>query len=427
MLDKQPLQVLLNERPIIVSRWGLDRMEALLKELGHPEHTFETFHIAGTNGKGSTAGFAAHILSVMGKRTGLYTSPHLADVRERFHVLGKRIEEDVLQSAAQRILQCSTAGLATYFEVTTALAFLYFSEMEVEVAVVEAGLGGRLDATNVLEPIGTAITSIGLDHTELLGSSLETIAGEKAGILKPGVSVSLGPLESNARRVLLNSASALGVPVAEVGLDCQTSAFVIDQGDTCFCYTSNRWPNGVKLKIPLLGRHQVTNTALAVLMLEQSIPNLLSEQIVVGVEAMSLPGRFEILSTDDCTWVFDIAHNTQAIKSLMETLRETDLPSPKVAVASILSDKEWTVMLEQLAHDMDAIILTQPLSVPDSRRWDIEEARDYLLRKSNTPVHVIESLNEALDCGRELCGHGTVVITGSTYTVGDARTLMKAA
>ena len=111
----------------------------------------------------------------------------------------------------------------------------------------------------------------------------------------------------------------------------------------------------------------------------------------------------------------------------METLRETDLPSPKAAVASILSDKEWTVMLEQLAHDMDAIILTQPLSVPDSRRWDIEEARDYLLRKSNTPVHVIESLNEALDCGRELCGHGTVVITGSTYTVGDARTLMKAA
>ena len=182
MLDKQPLQVLLNERPIIVSRWGLDRMEALLGELGHPEHTFETFHIAGTNGKGSTAGFAAQILAAMGRRTGLYTSPHLSDVRERFHVLGKRIEEDVLQSAAQRILECSTAELATYFEVTTALAFLYFSEMEVEVAVVEAGLGGRLDATNVLEPIGTAITSIGLDHTELLGPNLESIAGEKAGI-----------------------------------------------------------------------------------------------------------------------------------------------------------------------------------------------------------------------------------------------------
>ena len=427
MPDKQPLQVLLNERPIIVSRWGLDRMEALLEELGHPEHTFETFHIAGTNGKGSTAGFAAQILSVMGKRTGLYTSPHLADVRERFHVLGKRIEEDVLQSAAQRILQCSTAGLATYFEVTTALAFLYFSEMKVDVAVVEAGLGGRLDATNVLEPIGTAITSIGLDHTELLGSSLESIAEEKAGILKPGVSVSLGPLEPNARRVLLDSASALGVPVGEVGLDCQTSALVIDQGNTCFCYTSNRWPNGVKLKIPLLGRHQVINTAVAVLMLEQSVPNLFSEQIVGGVEAMSLPGRFEILSMDDCTWIFDIAHNTQAIESLMETLRETDLPSPKVAVVSILGDKEWTVMLERLAHEMDAIILTQPLSVPDSRRWDIEEARGYLLRKSTTPVHVIECLNEALDRGRELCGHGTVVITGSTYTVGDARTLMKAA
>jgi dihydrofolate synthase/folylpolyglutamate synthase len=427
MIDKQPLQVLLDQRPAIVSRWGLDRMEALLEELGHPERAFETFHVAGTNGKGSTAGFAAQILSAMGRRTGLYTSPHLSDVRERFHVLGQRIEEDALQGSAQRIVKCSTAGSATYFEVTTALSFLYFAEMGVEVAVMEAGLGGRLDATNVLEPIGTAITSIGLDHTELLGSNLESIAGEKAGILKPGVPVSLGPLEPSARKVLLDSAFVLDVPVAEVGLDCRTDALVIDHGNTRFHYTSARWPDGVKLKSPLLGRHQVINTALAVLMLEQSIPDLISEQIVEGVESMSLPGRFEVFGADSCTWVFDIAHNPQAIESLLETLRETDLPRPRVVVASILGDKEWMVMLERLAHDMDAIILTQPPSAPDSRRWDIEKARDCLLHRSNMDVRIIESLDEALDLGRELCGHGTVVVTGSTYTVGDARTLMQAA
>ncbi len=423
---RDALATLLDPRPITGIRWGLDRIEALLAELGRPERMFDALHIAGTNGKGSTACFAASMLEEGGARTGLYTSPHLEDVRERFLIDGARVEESALQSAAARVLGCGTAAACTYFELATALAFTCFAECGVEVAVVETGLGGRLDATNVLRPAGTAITPIGLDHTEWLGGSLEAIAREKGGIFKPDAPACLGRIDPLPLAALERAARGVGAPVARLGRDAEVSDVEVrtDPAETHFRYVSRSRPEGVRLATRLPGRHQADNAALALLLLDRSGYPPDEGSVRRGVARARLAGRFEVRPPRDgrpgC--VFDIAHNPAAIAALCETLAELSLARPLVAVVGMLADKDWKRTLARLALDSDTMILTRP-AVPAERRWDPSRAREWLSRERGVEAIVFRDVAGAVSRGLTLAGSGTLLVTGSATTVGEARSL----
>jgi len=417
------LDALLTNRPVTASRWGLERIEALMAELGRPEQAFDSFHIAGTNGKGSTAAFAAAVLQASGVRVGLYTSPHLVDFRERILVDGRMVGRDAIDDAAARILRCKTTAEATYFEVATALAFLCFAEAGVETAVVETGLGGRLDATSVVQPLGTAVTTIQLDHTELLGETVTLVAREKAGIFKPGVPVSLGRISPPALDVLVERAAELAAPLALLGAEATVEDVAVDRDGTAFRLRSPRWPGGLDLSTPLPGAHQADNAALAILMLERSIPALSEDAVRSGVASARIPGRFEMWRDGGVTWILDIAHNPSGLATLRRALRTVRPPRPWIGVVSILADKPWGDMLEGVRQDLDVVVLTQANSSPVSRRWDPKRAAAFL--DGNGPeVRVVEDLEVALSTARELCGAGTVLVTGSAHTVGDARTLL---
>lgn len=420
------LAALFDSRPATRIRWGLDRIDALLAELGRPERTFDALHIAGTNGKGSTACFAASMLGSGGTRTGLYTSPHLEDVRERFRINGAWVEESALQSAAARVAGCEAADSCTYFELATALAFTCFAECGVQVAVIETGLGGRLDATNVLRPAGTAITPISLDHTEWLGGSLEAIAREKAGIFKAGAPACLGRIEPPPLAALERVARGVGAPVARLGRDAEVSDIAVrtDPPGTRFRYVSRSRPDGLRLATGLPGRHQADNAALALLLLDCSGYPPDEDSARGGIACARLAGRFEVrppgAGRPGC--VFDIAHNPAAIAALCETLAELSVARPVIAVVGMLTDKDWKSALARLALDSDAMILTRS-AVPAERRWDPSRAQEWLSRERGLESIVCRNVAEAVSRGLTLAGAGTLLVTGSAYTVGEARAL----
>ena len=422
--DEGALEALLGPRPQATAILGLDRIEALLDDLGRPERTFDAFHIAGTNGKGSTAAFAADMLRAAGRRTGLYTSPHLSNARERFVVDGAWVEERVLDEAAARILASPASAACTYFEVATALAFLCFAASGVEVAVVETGLGGRLDATNVLRPAGTAITPVGLDHTDILGASLAAIAAEKGGILKRGIPASVARMCGEALDALERIAAAAGAPVARLGEEAGVSDVRTGPAGTRFRYTSDARPDGLALVTGLPGPHQADNAALALLMLDRSpyAPDAACARR--GVAGARLPGRCEVWreGPGGATLVFDIAHNPAAADALRHTLAAMSLARPHVAVVGMLADKDWRAVLSRLALDMDAIILTRS-AVPRGRRWDPVAAGAWLSRACEAVVEVRLEVARAVARGHALADGGTLLVTGSAYTVGEARGL----
>ena len=422
--DGDAVAALFDSRPVTAIRWGLDRIEALLAELGRPERTFDALHIAGTNGKGSTACFAASMLEEGGIRTGLYTSPHLEDVRERFLIDGARVEEPALQTAASRVIGCETAEACTYFEAATALAFTCFAECGVEVAVVETGLGGRLDATNVLRPAATAITPISLDHTEWLGESTEAIAREKGGIFKPGAPACLGRIDPLPLAALERVAHGVGAPVARLGREAEVSDVEVRTGETCFRYVSASRPDGLRLATGLPGRHQADNAALALLLLDRSGYPPEEGSARRGIARARVAGRFEArppgAGRPGC--VFDIAHNPAAMAALCETLTELALARPLVAVIGMLADKDWKGTLARLALDSDTMILTRP-AAPAERRWDPSRAQEWLSRGWGAESIVCRDVAEAVSRGLTLAGAGTLLVTGSAYTVGEARAL----
>ncbi len=428
--DGDALAALFDAQPATTIRWGLDRIEALLDELGRPERAFGALHIAGTNGKGSTACFAASVLEDDGKRTGLYTSPHLTDVRERFLIDGMWVEEPALQAAASRILDCDTAAVCTYFELATALAFTCFAECGVDVAVVETGLGGRLDATNVLCPAGTAITPIGLDHTEWLGETTDAIAREKGGIFKRGIPACLGRIDPAPLATLERVAREVGAPLARLVSDAKvTDVDVLPApGGTRFRYASQTRPGGLRLATGLCGRHQADNAALALLLLDRSgyLPH--ESAVRRGIARARLAGRCEVrdLGVGRARCVFDIAHNPAAIDALCETLEGMTPPRPLIAVVGMLADKDWKAALVRLALDSDAMILTRP-AVAAERRWDPFGAQAWLSRERAIEAIVCPEVSEAVSRALSLAGAGTLLVTGSATTVGEARALAELA
>ncbi|MBA3890304.1 MAG: bifunctional folylpolyglutamate synthase/dihydrofolate synthase [Gemmatimonadaceae bacterium] len=394
-------------------RPGLERTSALLGRLGDPHRRVRMLHIAGTNGKGSTVATASAVLRARGLRVGTYTSPHLVDFRERIVVDGAPIPVDAVTSFVERWTDDVERLGATFFEATTALAFDWFAQSRVDIALVETGLGGRLDATNVITPLAAGVATIGLDHMEILGDSIEAIAAEKAGIFKRGVPAVIGDTDPRVQRLLALDAERAGASRIVVAAESYRVHDVSVGAATGFTL---ELPSGrQRLQTPLVGRHQAFNTAFAVALLDAAGAPFASEPatLAAALETVRLPGRFDRRGR----YLFDVAHNDDGARVLVEALGAAVVHRPLAAVVCVLSDKAWRPMLARLAGVVDHLVLTEAPSAPPDRRWPLDEAVRHA-RELGAKVEGVAALDAAL---ARAAGLGeTVLVTGSFHTVGDA-------
>lgn len=404
-------------------RWGLERTEELLAGAGDPHRRFRALHVGGTNGKGSVAALceAALLGAFPGRPVGTYTSPHLVRFAERIRVGGAPADDALLARCVERLRPEIERTGATFFEAATAAAFLCFAEAGVELAVVEVGLGGRLDSTNVVSPLVTAVTNVARDHTEHLGDTPGEIAWEKAGIWKPGVPAITAESDPAALRVLRERAAAVGAPFSALDEAAAVEDVRVSAAGTAFRLRSAAWGDR-PLRTRLVGAHQARNAALAAELLALLPAGLRPgwEAVERGFAAARWPGRFQVEELRGTTFVLDVAHNPAGVAALAAALDAVELPRPLVLVAGILSDKEWSDMLPPLLARADAAVLTVAPSAPEARRWDPEAVAAALPAGLRIPVRVIPELEAALSRATTLAPYGTVLVTGSVHTVGDA-------
>lgn len=419
--------------------WGLDRTEAVLAGAGDPHRSYPSIHVGGTNGKGTVAALVASVLEAHGLRTGLYTSPHMQAFRERYRIGGRTVDDERLVQVAGPLREDVEREGLTAFEAATVLAFRLFALEAVDVAVVEVGLGGRLDATNVLAPEVAVITNVARDHAEYLGDTLPVIALEKAGIMKRGVPLVTAETDPDCLDVFRRRARETGAQLILVDPIGDLSDVRTGLEGTAFEMETGPWGR-LTLEMPLVGRHQATNCVVAVRTLECLPPTLRPSAAAVqeGVRRVRWPGRLQVERGREGTWVLDVAHNAAGVGMLAEALKGLDLPEPLVLVVGILGDKEWGEMLPPLVRLAHAAILTTPDGVPSERSWDpaaaLEVLRDTAARSGRAPggrpwgcrMVVVSRLADALERARRLAGGGTVVVTGSHYTVGEAIGLLPA-
>lgn len=391
-------------------RWGLERTAQLLESVGNPHHAFRSIHVGGTNGKGSVAATLAAILHADGRHTGLYTSPHLCTFRERIQIGGHAIAEEQVLEAGRRLWPEIQRLSPSFFEATTAIGFLALAEAGVDFAVIEVGLGGRLDSTNVITPELSVITNIAMDHSDHLGTTIESIAREKAGIIKPGVPVLTAERDFTALRVFAEAAMGAGSHL-HILPDTQPASVSMDAAGThfeigCVSYTT-----------PLIGAHQAVNGAVAV-----NAASLLADAprrtaVVEGLANVRWPGRVQIERFGKQTWIFDVAHNVAGVHALVQTIRDLEVARPLALVIGILGDKDWQVMLPPLFGLADSAILTLPPTAPENRAWDPAAVLAVVPCESG---EVERDFGDALRKASQLAGEGTVLVTGSFHTVGDA-------
>ncbi|MBW3655148.1 MAG: bifunctional folylpolyglutamate synthase/dihydrofolate synthase [Gemmatimonadetes bacterium] len=402
-------------------RWGLERTEELLAGADHPHRRFASLHVAGTNGKGSVSALCESALRAAhpGRTIGLYTSPHLVSFRERIRVGGRAVDADLLAACEARLRPAIARTEATFFEATTALAFLCFAEAGVDLAVVEVGLGGRLDSTNVIDPLAVAVTNVARDHTEYLGESLEEIAAEKAGIFKPGVPAITAETAPGPLDVLRRRAAEAGAPLTELDRVARIRDVSLSLQGTRFRLDSERWGSH-EVCIPLIGAHQARNAALAAELLGLLPDDVRPpwDAIERGFAEVRWAGRMQVERIRGGTWIFDVAHNPAGVQALCDSLDRVAIDGPLVVVAAILADKEWNEMLPPLLDRADAAILTTAPTAPEGRRWDPEQVARSL--DAQIPVRVIPDFSAALMRAETMAPYGTVLVTGSVHTVGDA-------
>ncbi|MGI9044855.1 MAG: bifunctional folylpolyglutamate synthase/dihydrofolate synthase [Gemmatimonadaceae bacterium] len=403
------------------SKFGLDRTLALLDTIGNPHHRLRTFHVAGTNGKGSVVAMLYALLRDKGLSFGRYTSPHLIDFRERIVVDDEEVSEEYILSFLDRWRSVAEKLGATFFEITTAMAFDYLASQKVDVAVIETGLGGRLDATNVISPLVSGITSIAIDHVEFLGDTEEQIATEKAGIFKPGVPSVVGAMSDEARRAVLRAVEAAGgSAVIDAQARFTTSDVQVLADGTAF--TMSHDGAAQRITTALTGRAQAGNAAVAMTMLDAAGRDwAVSLARAAGVfPAIRLTGRFQRLGK----FVFDVAHNPDGIRVLTETLALVEPPRPVTAILGVLSDKDWRKMILQLGPHIDDLVLVLPPTVPAQRAWSPAEALAFAA-KNGISARIELDFARAITEGRDT--DGTLVVTGSFHTVGDALLLIELA
>ena len=375
--------------------FGLDRVRLALERLGWPERRFRAVQIAGTNGKGSTAAFLESILRFAGLRTGLFTSPHLCRFSERIRVDGREVEGERLGNFDEAV--AATGVPLTYFEISAVLAFLAFAEANVDLAVLETGLGGRLDATTASHPLACAITSIALDHQDLLGKTIREIAHEKACIARTGVPLFLGPLPAEALAEVAQVAHKTGAPLRRLGVDFIAPDF----------------------PLALAGAHQASNAALAVALAQEVASNMgfvLQRDVVKhGLAETRWPGRFERMAADI---LVDCAHNAEGAAALAAALPAT---SRCALVVSIVQGKDAAAMLAALCPHFDFVVATRS---PSERSLPPEELAALVPRDRGRRVEVVVDPGLALARARALVAgapNGLVVVAGSIFLVGAVR------
>lgn len=398
------------------SRPGLERMAALMDLLGHPERDVPFIHVAGTNGKGSTAAMLASIFQTAGYRTGLFTSPHLLRYHERIQINGLEISDADLCAAAETVRAAveQMADTPTEFERFTAMALVHFSQSRCDVVVLEVGMGGRLDATNIIPaPEAAVIASIGLDHTEYLGHTLAAIAGEKAGIVKPGTRVILAgqprEAEDAVRLACRNCGCPLTVTVPALRRSGDLSGQTLD-------YRDRR-----DLHLGLLGIYQCQNAALAldtIEVLRAGGWTISEEAIRQGLASARWPGRFEVLRRDPLV-LADGAHNPQGAAALAQCLNAY-LPGRKLTfVMGVMADKDYPAMLDAVAPFAGGFVTVTPDS---PRSLPARELAEVIRRRLALPVRDAESIREGLTLALADCGpEDAVCAFGSLYQTGEVR------
>ncbi len=408
-------------RHAATSIFGLGRIEALLDDIAHPERRLRVIHIAGTKGKGSTAAMAAAILRQAGATVGLYTSPHVLSVRERIMVNGEPIPEERIAEHMNRLhpyLEASrTRGdtyMPTFFEAFTVMAFLDFLARGTDYAVLEVGLGGRLDATNVVSPLVCGITPISFDHTDKLGSTLGQIAGEKAGILKPTVPAVIGPQQPEALDTIRRRAIELDVPLTLIGRDVT----VASEGEN-FCVAT---PDASysHLHLPLPGEHQRNNAAMAIALAERAggaTERPIEDHAVrTALAALRWRARIETIGQEP-TVVVDAAHNVASIRALLDTLRSRFTYRRLLFVVGIASDKDADGILRALAPHADFLVLTRANS---PRACASEDLLSRLRKVANAEAVACEPAPDALALAQRRAGPDDLVcVTGSFYLAGE--------
>jgi len=399
--------------------WGLERTELALKALGDPHLAYQVLHVGGTNGKGSVVSTLSAVLDKAGQRSGCFTSPHLCSFRERVRVGGRALSDDELLLYAEEVRDTVLRFGLTFFEAVTVLGLHAFARQGVEVAAVEVGLGGRFDATNVVDPEVSAVTNVAMDHADYLGESLAQITFEKAGIMKAGVPFVTAESDDELLLLLKGFARDRGVPLTAVDPTVEVRDLEVARDHTAFAMDTLGWGR-LELSTPLVGRHQAANTLLAVRVLEHMSEHTRpgAEAVKDGIAAVVHPGRDQTEVVDGKTWFFDVAHNTAGVLSLVDTVDRLDLPRPMAALVGVLGDKDWRSMLPPLFSRVDYAVLTQPPSAPPERRWDARRAADAVAHLC--PMRLEADFEAAMRRARAEAGGGTVVVTGSVHTVGSA-------
>ena len=405
----------------------LDRMFRMLELLDNPHKTYPSLHVAGTKGKGSTCAFAASMLQAHGKKTGLYISPHVLDLRERVSIDGRWISENEFSSAMTAlrpvIEQVEKEMIpTTYFEILTALAMWHFAREKIDLAVFEVGIGGRLDATNVVTPVVSVIATIGFDHMDKLGNTLSAIAQEKCGIVKPGVPVVSAPQQPEALKTIERICRERGCSLKLVGRDIRVLAepgrgfkFETDTG----IYETDR--------LGIEGIHQRENAACALGALEEAqragLVQLDDILVSKGLSSASLRARFEIIPGEP-TILLDGAHNADSLRSLVDSLKERpDLAGRKtVAVVGLAADKDLHACLKILSEIADEFVFTRTSNPRAAKPQDLLQT---LQDVSSKPGRVIDCIEAAFRAGIESAGkEGLAVVTGSFYLAGDVASVI---
>jgi dihydrofolate synthase/folylpolyglutamate synthase len=404
-------------------RFKLERMQALVASLGNPQDKYPVIHVAGTKGKGSVCIMCTSALMQAGYKVGLYTSPHLDDYAERIQINNEFISHDELAKIVDDIkLNVAAIPDLTTFEITTALAFLYFARQNVDVGVIEVGLGGRLDATNVVQPKVSVITSLSYDHTLLLGDTLTQIAAEKAGIIKAGVPVVDSPQTEEARIVIERVAKEHGSPLIQVGRDWlfeQVSHSL--EGQTLRVWSPRVNPNtSTTFSIPLLGAHQVANAATAYVTLQEAHKQGINtdvKSIQAGFARAFWPGRFEIVQHNPPV-ILDCAHNRDSAAKLCTTLEEYYPHKSVVLIFGASEDKDIEGMLEELMPKVTDLITVRSFH---PRAIDPDKLVE-MAQKYRRPMYCVEHIPDAIDKAlQSLDQDELVLITGSIFVVAEAR------
>ncbi len=401
---------------------GLETIRTLLAQCHHPERQFQVLHIGGTNGKGSAAALTASILRAANIRVGLYTSPHLIDFRERIQVQGEQISESRVVDLVERFrVGSSTTCIPTFFETVTAIAFKYFAEENVEIAVVEVGLGGRFDATNVCHPSGVLVTNVSLDHEAYLGDTLEAIAYEKAGIIKPRVPVVMGAMEPSAQTVIRQKAHDRGASICQYGHDFTIKV----HGEGLFDYrgVTHHYSN---LPCVLKGSHQLVNAACALALVESGVMphrNISEEAITQGLSSVTWEGRLETLMTNPLL-VCDGAHNPAAARSLADHLKTMigDVPERKIIlIVAMMQDKNIDGCLAEFLPLADVVICTQI----DHPRSATVRMLQHKINLKGLHVHGAATPSDALALATRLSEpHDLICVTGSLFLVGAVKSVL---